>query len=41
VLRANGFEAFGVEHAVDLLPDGRYGDGLHWELIRPPGAAPK
>jgi RimJ/RimL family protein N-acetyltransferase len=33
VLTANGFAVYGREHAVDLLPDGSYGDGLHWELI--------
>ncbi|WP_353508244.1 GNAT family N-acetyltransferase [Intrasporangium sp.] len=33
VLRAVGFTEFGREHATDLLPDGTYGDGLHWELL--------
>jgi RimJ/RimL family protein N-acetyltransferase len=34
VLAANGFVAWGREHRVDELPDGSYGDGLHWELFR-------
>ena len=33
VLRAVGFTEFGRERATDLLPDGTYGDGLHWELL--------
>jgi RimJ/RimL family protein N-acetyltransferase len=33
VLRACGFREFGREHAVDQLPDGSWGDGLHWELL--------
>lgn len=33
VLRSAGFVPFGREHAVDLLPDGAWGDGLHWELL--------
>ncbi len=33
VLRANGFTVFGREHRVDELPDGSWGDGLHWELV--------
>lgn len=33
VLEANGFTAYGREHAVDPLPDGTFGDGLHWELL--------
>lgn len=33
VLEANGFVAFGREHHVDLLADGTYQDGLHWELL--------
>ncbi len=33
VLRALGFVAWGREPAVDLLPDGTYGDGLHWQLL--------
>jgi RimJ/RimL family protein N-acetyltransferase len=40
ILESVGFTLFGREHAVDPLPDGRYGDGLHWELLRPPGNAP-
>lgn len=35
ILESLGFEVFGREHAVDRLPGGAYGDGLHWEL--PPG----
>jgi RimJ/RimL family protein N-acetyltransferase len=34
VLRATGFTSWGREHAVDELPDGSLGDGLHWELFR-------
>jgi RimJ/RimL family protein N-acetyltransferase len=34
VLRAAGFTQFGREHATDLLPDGSFEDGLHWELLR-------
>ena len=34
VLAANGFVAWGREHRVDELPDGSFGDGLHWELFR-------
>jgi len=37
VLRSVGFTSFGREHAVDRLPGGGWGDGLHWELL-PPGA---
>ena len=37
VLESNGFVVYGREHAVDPLPDGTYGDGLHWELL-PDGA---
>jgi RimJ/RimL family protein N-acetyltransferase len=33
VLESLGFEVYGREHAVDLLPDATYGDGLHWELL--------
>jgi RimJ/RimL family protein N-acetyltransferase len=33
VLEALGFVPFGREHAVDALPDGTWGDGLHWELL--------
>jgi RimJ/RimL family protein N-acetyltransferase len=33
VLEANGFAVWGREHLVDELPDGSYGDGLHWELL--------
>lgn len=33
VLEANGFVVFGREHEVDLVPDGTYRDGLHWELL--------
>jgi RimJ/RimL family protein N-acetyltransferase len=33
VLESAGFALFGREHAVDPLPDGRYGDGLHWEWV--------
>jgi RimJ/RimL family protein N-acetyltransferase len=33
VLKSTGFEVWGREHLVDLLPDGSYGDGLHWELL--------
>lgn len=33
VLEANGFSVWGREHLVDELPDGSYGDGLHWELL--------
>lgn len=33
VLEASGFAVWGREHLVDLLPDGSYGDGLHWELL--------
>lgn len=36
VLEANGFRVYGREHAVDALPDGTYGDGLHWELLPTP-----
>ncbi len=34
VLEANGFSTWGREHRVDELPDGTYGDLLHWELLR-------
>ncbi len=33
VLTANGFLAYGREHAVDALPDGHYADAVHWELL--------
>ena len=33
-LRKLGFTAYGQEHEVDLLPDGSFGHGTHWELIR-------
>ncbi len=33
VLRALGFTTWGREPAVDPLPDGGYGDGLHWQLL--------
>lgn len=33
VLAASGFEVWGREHLVDELPDGTFGDGLHWELL--------
>ncbi|HET8594787.1 MAG TPA: GNAT family N-acetyltransferase [Intrasporangium sp.] len=33
VLESLGFTIYGREHAVDLLDDGSYGDGLHWELL--------
>lgn len=33
VLRAVGFTEFGRERATDALPDGTYGDALHWELL--------
>jgi RimJ/RimL family protein N-acetyltransferase len=33
VLESLGFVAYGREHAVDALPDGTWGDGLHWELL--------
>ncbi len=33
VLKATGFTPWGREHRVDELPDGSYGDGLHWELL--------
>lgn len=33
VLRRSSFEVYGREHAVDPLPDGSYGDGLHWERL--------
>ncbi len=33
VLEATGFRQWGREHRVDELPDGSFGDGLHWELI--------
>jgi RimJ/RimL family protein N-acetyltransferase len=33
VLESLGFTVYGREHAVDLLDDGSYGDGLHWELL--------
>lgn len=36
VLESLGFTVYGREHAVDKLPDGSFGDGLHWELL-PPG----
>jgi RimJ/RimL family protein N-acetyltransferase len=36
ILESVGFSLFGREHVVDPLPDGRYGDGLHWELLHPP-----
>ncbi len=35
LLAGAGFIQWGREHAVDPLPDGGYGDGLHWELLRP------
>ncbi|HET7398202.1 MAG TPA: GNAT family N-acetyltransferase [Intrasporangium sp.] len=38
VLERNGFVVYGREHAVDLLADGTYADGLHWELL--PRAGP-
>ncbi|MDV3220371.1 GNAT family N-acetyltransferase [Intrasporangium sp.] len=34
VLRAVGFTEVGREHATDELPDGTFGDGLIWELLR-------
>ena len=34
VLRATGFTAWGRERAVDVLADGSWGDGLHWDLFR-------
>ena len=37
VLRSVGFVEFGREHAVDRRADGRWGDGLYWELL-PAGA---
>jgi RimJ/RimL family protein N-acetyltransferase len=33
VLEALGFVVYGRERAVDRLPDGSWGDGLHWELL--------
>jgi RimJ/RimL family protein N-acetyltransferase len=33
VLESVGFTPFGRERAVDPLPDGTWGDGLHWELL--------
>lgn len=33
VLRRCGFSVYGREHAVDPLPDGTYGDALHWERL--------
>ncbi|HET6667082.1 MAG TPA: GNAT family N-acetyltransferase [Intrasporangium sp.] len=33
VLRSVGFTEFGRERATDPLPDGTYGDALHWELL--------
>jgi len=39
VLESNGFVVYGREHAVDPLPDGTFGDGLHWELL-PGGLIP-
>ena len=33
VLEHNGFVVYGREHAVDPMPDGSFGDGLHWELV--------
>lgn len=36
VLRAAGFEVWGREAAVDLLPDGTLGDLLHWQWTGPP-----
>ena len=37
MLRSVGFVEFGREHAVDRRTDGRWGDGLYWELL-PAGA---
>jgi RimJ/RimL family protein N-acetyltransferase len=37
ILTSVGFAPFGREHEVDPLPDGTYGDGLHWEWLRPQG----
>lgn len=33
VLERTGFTVFGRERAVDSLPDGRWGDLLHWERL--------
>ena len=34
VLSRLGFTVWGRERAVDVLPDGRLADALHWQLLR-------
>lgn len=34
VLERVGFVRWGVEHETDRLPDGRFEDAFHWELLR-------
>jgi RimJ/RimL family protein N-acetyltransferase len=40
VLEGLGFTVWGREPGVDVLPDGGFGDALHWQLLREPPPAP-